>query len=540
MNDSIRRNRYYGAVLGAVIGDALGWPFEDRSNILDKPKSVTERNKFFDWARRAGGQYYRHIEMIKAGEYSDDSQLLLATARSLTFKQDWSKFFLKHELTSWLLYQRGAGGATIRAAESWSKGIVPWKNPELRKRYFEAGGNGVAMRILPHIFASEGSFEEIAKQVTVNGISTHGHPRALLGALIYAYSIYFLVKKEGTLGFGELIEALIENEGEWRSFPLYSNIEEWLDSANSVTNGTYLTIWENTVLEIRNSLVIIKEALNNGLLDNTYNTLSALGCFDPKIRGAGTIAALSTIYISSKYAADPETGLLEVLCLNNSDTDTLASMVGGIFGCIYGTEWIKSDWIKVQDQQFIEYITKQSYFATRIETQITPWMERDNYELKQKLKQANVGDEFFFGPFKKTRVIDVVDLQPEVRNLRVVSTILRTDEGQTLYIKNITKLKATEKIIKDEPTTRIVNDSRIRITSNQVKELSTLFPGRLSCKRAFNILISIFEKIEHSSQVLSRDEVESFSSSLVQPGITCEEVKEIINYIVDNTKRDKR
>ena len=51
----------------------------------------------------------------------------------------------------------GGGGATKNAAKSWLFGIRPWDNKRGQKdlkRYVDAGGNGVSMRILPHILYS--------------------------------------------------------------------------------------------------------------------------------------------------------------------------------------------------------------------------------------------------------------------------------------------------------------------------------------------------------------------------------------------------
>ena len=60
----------------------------------------------------------------------------------------------------------------------------PWdeksNSPLEIKDYFMAGGNGVAMRIIPHIFKNEENIEKIMAQVVLNGMYTHGHPRALI------------------------------------------------------------------------------------------------------------------------------------------------------------------------------------------------------------------------------------------------------------------------------------------------------------------------------------------------------------------------
>ena len=36
--------------------------------------------RFEDWERRSGGRFFAHREMIRAGEYSDDTQLTLAVS----------------------------------------------------------------------------------------------------------------------------------------------------------------------------------------------------------------------------------------------------------------------------------------------------------------------------------------------------------------------------------------------------------------------------------------------------------------------------
>ena len=72
-----------------------------------------------------------------------------------------------------------------------------------------AGGNGVVMRIMPHVIKNEEDIEYIMKQVLLNGMYTHGHPRALVGAMLYAYSLAYIFSLETTLEYGELIEELI-------------------------------------------------------------------------------------------------------------------------------------------------------------------------------------------------------------------------------------------------------------------------------------------------------------------------------------------
>ena len=110
--------KYKGSIKLSAIGDALGWITEFEKNTLSlKEKFGTERiDKFYSWKKPVGGRFYGFIDNINAGSYSDDTQLLLAVARSI--KKDGSldhNYFAKIELPNWLDYARG-GGRTVKTA----------------------------------------------------------------------------------------------------------------------------------------------------------------------------------------------------------------------------------------------------------------------------------------------------------------------------------------------------------------------------------------------------------------------------------------
>ena len=85
------QEKVLGAFLGAAIGDALGWPNEMPARRVRSNGStdVDASNMFVGWHRRSGGQFMPHEEVISAGEYSDDTQLLLCGARSLLHGAGW-------------------------------------------------------------------------------------------------------------------------------------------------------------------------------------------------------------------------------------------------------------------------------------------------------------------------------------------------------------------------------------------------------------------------------------------------------------------
>ncbi len=115
--------RAHGAFFGAAVGDALGWPNENRSSRVGRRDSFSVVKSFQRWVRRPGGRFLPHEDVILPGEYSDDTQLLLCTARSLLVGDLWWKQLATREFPLWKLYERGAGGASKRAADAWLASI---------------------------------------------------------------------------------------------------------------------------------------------------------------------------------------------------------------------------------------------------------------------------------------------------------------------------------------------------------------------------------------------------------------------------------
>ena len=196
MPDKINQNRIYGSLAGAIIGDALGWPQERIKKRLEYNPSASSKIHLKSWKRSAGNRFNSYEQTIGAGEYSDDTQLILITARSLLKGNDWSKYFAGYELPLWLMYERGAGKTLLEAANGWKKFLAPWnEKSKFTKAYYGSGANGAAMRVLPHSLLPDLSLEDLLGQVTLNSIITHGHPRAILGALLYSSAVRYLIAK---------------------------------------------------------------------------------------------------------------------------------------------------------------------------------------------------------------------------------------------------------------------------------------------------------------------------------------------------------
>ena len=213
-----------GAFIALAAGDALGWPQEMPRRVRGGTGGGTPSLEFQTWTRRSGSRFRLFDEPIGAGEYGDGTQLALAVARCrANHGEDWWKAWVRMELPRWTLYERGGGGATKRAAGAWRAGAPPWlaDTADDLRRYFGAGGNGVAVRVLPHALFLAGNDDPAAlvQDVVRDGVATHGHPRALVGATASAFAAWSLVRRRATLRFGELLDLLLDERRAWGAFP---------------------------------------------------------------------------------------------------------------------------------------------------------------------------------------------------------------------------------------------------------------------------------------------------------------------------------
>ena len=430
-----------GAFLALAAGDALGWPQEIARNVQDDPENKGAHIEFRGWTRRGGGRFQPYEENIYAGDYSDDTQLTLAVARSRTnHGSEWWKAFTKVELPLWTLYERGGGGATKRAAKAWAEGTPPWKSRRSDgvRRYFEAGGNGVAMRVLPHALFLAGQEEpaDLMYDVILDGSATHGHPRALVGATVYAYAAWMLARRRGTLRFGELLDALIDESPKWSKFPESNqNDRTWLAIADRATRGRYELIWSQTIEEMRDLLAKAQKGVQTGVLADDHAVLKELGCFG-RSKGAGTVSAAAAAYLVARHAAQPVQAILRAAFEQGADTDTLAAMAGGLMGCLAGVEWIPPPWLEVQDSKYLRHIAGRIASGPAGASQSPVEPPTNPRAIFSDL--ARNGDcEVILEGLKRIRVTALPAPKPIAQSITVRAWRLRTFDGQTMYVTKV-------------------------------------------------------------------------------------------------------
>jgi hypothetical protein len=238
-----------------------------------------------------------------------------------------------------------------------------------------------------------------------------------------------------------VIEAVLDSQPQWERLPeVETSATHWLEMADKHSAGGYLAVWHTTVEELHTGLLMCRRALTEGALANDCTVLQSLGCFERSSNGSGVTAALATLYLFAAHAADPLVGLRTIAYAPSADTDTLASMLGGLFGLSHGLEWLPETLQRVQDHALIADVAAQLIQPSRqhIELPRGHWSQRDARDVLARL-EAESTHEFTLGILDKTSVQGKRSLKALTKNLTVTEWQLRTALGQTLYIKHLRK-----------------------------------------------------------------------------------------------------
>ncbi len=338
MEQSDRKAAIIASSLWAAAGDALGWITElgDEGTVRHRTGDVTV-DEPVDWRRRIGGRFGPTVK-LKAGTYSDDTQLRLAVSRAIRGNGDFDvEAFAKVELPVWQSYSLGAGRGSSAAATNLAKSNVNWFNNFFGgsdgRNYFSAGGNGAAMRIQPHVWKSDPlKPETFLTEVIRDAVSTHGHPTGFCGAVFHALCVAFALGQQK-----------VPSPRDWQHFA------ETLEYCTSIIRSDeklglfWRAAWEdktNTRLEVAvQSEMLLAIDLIKGVSRLTQRKadyteiLQSLGGFDPERRGAGLHTAIAAAVLSSysEFMSNEDVIRMGANTIG-SDTDTISSMAGAIIG----------------------------------------------------------------------------------------------------------------------------------------------------------------------------------------------------------------
>ena len=353
-----RSEAIFPAILGSLVAsacaDSLGWPTE----FMRSPSAIPQRfgvdtlTDYVAWRKEVGGRFNTYIDYIGRGEYSDDTQLMLAVARSLqadgTVDQE---YFGKAELPRWLDYARGAGRTVLAAARAAQRKRTPWYLNFFREgkvSYWGSGANGAAMRVAPIALANLQNDDPPLEEVFRNAIITHGHPRAHVGALGYAIALHEIARrKKSNDGPDAFLAAVTERIHSWSPDQANSeHVAHWLSAAET-EQPNYLESFRRTVDEFADMLARERN-------DGPRELLSALGCFDRSTRGSGTATVAAAIQLFCRHGGNVERAVIESVNAVPADTDTIGAFVGSMAGLYGGYDAVPERWThRLQDLPYM-------------------------------------------------------------------------------------------------------------------------------------------------------------------------------------------
>lgn len=442
--------KYKGSIKLSAIGDALGWITEfEKSPQSLKEKFGTEKiDKFYPWKKTVGGRFYGYIDNIKAGSYSDDTQLLLAVARSI--KADGSldhNHFAKVELANWLDYARGGGRTVKTAADKIQRKSVQWFNNFYNFKvngensdYRQSGANGAAMRVLPIALANLGDIEKIKEEIFCNSIITHGHPRALLGAMLYGYAVnQIIVIRPEDFNWENYITQIGLDFPKKFDLPFFNKpeLKEWLKEWNKSNNKPFELVYEEILIETQQYLRLVYQSIKQNI--SVQETLQKLGCFALATKGSGTSTVIAGIYLATKFHNDPLQAIVEAVNALGSDTDSIAAFVGGLIGALHGHNIIPEKWKNVQDIEYLDRISERllAISEDRLEE------EKSNFPTGKKLLNKPQNDDFEvyqeieFIPLGNGKIVNI-DRQPTLTKGKYNLIIeVNFDIGQSILVSKL-------------------------------------------------------------------------------------------------------
>ena len=295
-------DRIRGALLGHLVGDALGTPYEFNKRFKGggvPPIDQIEMNP--------PEGYNRSHEQVPVGTWSDDGANTLCLLETYLTCGSLDMTYLGHLLTKWLSFGHntpdgvmfGSGGVTRQSLNRVLSGI-PAEQAGMCGE--EHNGNGALMRALPVALWHTDSLK-VCQDAMRQSKVTHGHLKSQLCCAIYCSWILNL-----------LDEDLVDSE-----LPLLDFSLPLLELKVNLEHEDFLEA-KTCVDEIE-------------AFDDPQGTSYVVDC----LHSARKVVEENSTYEDTVRAA---------IAMGN-DTDTTAAVAGSMAGALYGIDGIPKRWLNL-------------------------------------------------------------------------------------------------------------------------------------------------------------------------------------------------
>ena len=333
-----RAARTRNSMLWAAYGDALGFISElvDRKG-LERRTQGAPLDHLMNWKRRVGGRSGVDV-LLPAGCWSDDTQLRMAVSRSLGSHGFDVETFARIELPVWLSYALGGGRASKAAAKNLGKPRTLWYANTF-SGWADAGGNGAAMRIQPHVWASRDLDGGYLLDVIADSVCTHGHPRAIVGACFHAETLAHCLSTGAVPDSDECMNIagrvavialrLIEEHSILGS--------TWTGLWAQATGEQFGDNWRRTIDELFSTIGAATDCMETtDSVDTAYAGIVArLGLRSPQQQGSGILTTVAAAALAAAVSKAHD-GVVAAANAIGTDTDTIATMAGALLGACDG------------------------------------------------------------------------------------------------------------------------------------------------------------------------------------------------------------
>ncbi len=330
---AVSESRIRNSMLWAAYGDALGFISEltDRKG-LERRTRGQSLDRLMAWRRRVGGRQGTEVG-LPPGCWSDDTQLRMAVSRSMTSRGFDVETFARIELPVWPSYSLGGGRASKAAARNLGKPRTLWYANTF-SGWVDAGGNGAAMRIQPHVWASRDRQDDFVLEVIADSVCTHGHPRAIVGACFHAATLAHCMRHGSVPDLYECHHIAAQIEAWILPIETHPNLgSTWMRLWQDTAGKSFGEGWHAAVGELHQAISDADCCVGTAKhADVAYREIvDRLNLTDSRQRGSGILTAVTAVALAAA-ARDAHEAVVVASNAVGTDTDTIATMAGALLG----------------------------------------------------------------------------------------------------------------------------------------------------------------------------------------------------------------